>query len=156
MRGRLWPWAKRSSSRGSTQTTTANLVSLTIPDHLDVLATMACGAQLHMLISDVIVGSGRPTAEFWLYGSKADLHYALGGATGPTLTVATHEGGASEVVEPAEAERGGWRVEEEFVAACRGQEKISHTRFEDGVQYMAFTEAVARSLGGAGAVSLPL
>jgi hypothetical protein len=31
-----------------------------VPDHIDVLATMACGAQMHMVISDVLVGAGRP------------------------------------------------------------------------------------------------
>jgi predicted dehydrogenase len=39
----------------------------------------------------------------------------------------------------------GWRVEEEFVNAIRGREKVSRTTFEDGVRYMEFTEAVARS-----------
>ena len=42
--------------------------------------------------------------------------------------------------------RVGWRVEEEFVNAVRGREKVSHTTFEDGVRYMEFTDAVARSL----------
>jgi predicted dehydrogenase len=41
--------------------------------------------------------------------------------------------------------RVGWRVEEEFVNAIRGREKISRTTFEDGVRYMEFTDAVARS-----------
>jgi len=36
-------------------------------------------------------------------------------------------------------------VEEEFVNALRGVEKITRTTFEDGVRYMEFTEAVARS-----------
>jgi predicted dehydrogenase len=39
----------------------------------------------------------------------------------------------------------GWRVEEEFVNAIRGREKISRTSFEDGVRYMEFTDAVAKS-----------
>jgi hypothetical protein len=33
------------------------LETLRIPDHLDVIATLGCGAQLHMLISDVLVGA---------------------------------------------------------------------------------------------------
>jgi hypothetical protein len=36
-------------------------------------------------------------------------------------------------------------VEEEFVSAVRGKEKVSHTTFEDGVRYMEFTDAVTRS-----------
>ena len=40
----------------------------------------------------------------------------------------------------------GWRVEEEFINAIRGKEKITHTTFQDGVKYMAFTTAVWGSL----------
>ena len=36
-------------------------------------------------------------------------------------------------------------VEEEFVNAIRGREKIARTSFEDGVRYMEFTDAVTRS-----------
>jgi predicted dehydrogenase len=132
---------------------TGALASLKIPDHLDIIATMDCGAQLHMLISDVLVGKGRPTAEFWLYGTEADLHYQLGPGGG--LFLHKH-GGEREPVSAMEGEAGGWRVEAEFVSAIRGTEQISHTRFVDGVCYMEFTEAVQRSLGGAGAVPLPL
>jgi hypothetical protein len=46
-------------------------------------------------------------------------------------------------------------VEEEFVNAIRGREKVSRTTFEDGVRYMEFTDAVAMSLalGRAGDVA---
>src|SRR5206468_3887543 len=49
-----------------------------------------------------------------------------------------------EIAIPAE-QRIGWRVEEEFVNAIRGREKVLRTTFEDGARYMEFTEAVARS-----------
>jgi hypothetical protein len=39
-----------------------------------------------------------------------------------------------------------WRVEEEFVGAIRGTERVRLTRFEDGLRYMAFTDAVAESM----------
>ena len=38
-----------------------------------------------------------------------------------------------------------WRVEVEFVNAIRGLEPVRLTTFKDGVAYMEFTEAVARS-----------
>ena len=41
--------------------------------------------------------------------------------------------------------KGGWRVEEDFVASIRGERPVTHTDFETGVRYMQFTEAVARS-----------
>ena len=61
----------------------------------------------------------------------------------------------SEVDVPKDR-HGGWRVEEEFVNAIRGLEPITHTTFADGLKYMQFTEAVARSMRENRAVSLPL
>jgi predicted dehydrogenase len=52
--------------------------------------------------------------------------------------------------------QGTWRVEEEFVNAIRGKEKVVLTNFEDGIRYMEFTEAVTRSAQTGQAVSLPL
>ena len=49
----------------------------------------------------------------------------------------------------------GWRVEEEFVNAIRGREPVRLTTFDDGVSYMAFTEAVHRSLAEGCAVPVP-
>jgi predicted dehydrogenase len=47
-------------------------------------------------------------------------------------------------------------VEREFIGAIRGEEPVRRTTFEDGVRYMEFTEAVARSLSEQTTVSLPL
>jgi predicted dehydrogenase len=52
------------------------------------------------------------------------------------------------------SKRIGWRVEEEFVNAIRGQEKITRTNFEDGVRYMEFTDAVTRSAAESRAVDV--
>ena len=55
-------------------------------------------------------------------------------------------GGVGAAGDPGAAQdRIGWRVEEEFVNAIRGREKIARTTFEDGVRYMEFTDAVTRS-----------
>jgi hypothetical protein len=59
----------------------------------------------------------------------------------------------AEIAIPA-AERIGWRVEEEFVNAIRGREPVTHTNFEDGVRYMEFTDAVARSYASGQAVDV--
>ncbi len=45
-----------------------------------------------------------------------------------------------------EYERGGWQVEADFVAAIRREREVTHTTFADGLHYMQFTDAVARSL----------
>ena len=52
--------------------------------------------------------------------------------------------------------RGGWQVEADFIAAVRGERPVTHTPFADGVRYMQFTEAVARSSRHQQAVDLPL
>ena len=59
-------------------------------------------------------------------------------------------------IEVRPEERGGWRVEEEFVNAIRGRETITHTTFSDGVKYMEFTEAVSRSMATGRAIPLPI
>jgi predicted dehydrogenase len=52
--------------------------------------------------------------------------------------------------------RGGWNVESDFVAAVRGERPVTHATFQAGVQYMQFTEAVARSSRHQTPVTLPL
>jgi len=49
-----------------------------------------------------------------------------------------------------------YRVEQEFINAIRGVEKISMATFETGVQYMEWTEAVHLSAESGIAVNLPL
>ena len=61
----------------------------------------------------------------------------------------------SEIVIPEE-KKGRWRVEEEFINAIRGEEPVTHTPFDVGVQYMEWTEAVTRSAQTGQAISLPL
>jgi predicted dehydrogenase len=119
-----------------------------IPDNIDVLADMDCGAQLHLQVSTVAGLAGAPEA--WLFGSKGTLRFTqnrlYGGRKGDSAL--------AEIEIPA-AEEGAWRVEEEFVNAIRGKETITHTSFEDGVKYMEFTEAVTRSMLEGAAITLP-
>ncbi|KAL0050422.1 hypothetical protein WJX82_010955 [Trebouxia sp. C0006] len=125
-----------------------------IPDHLDVLAELACGAQAHIVISDV-TGVGRTTQnEIWLYGSKGTLHLDL---DAKKLSIALQEaGGKLQEVKVSAEKEGAWRVEEEFIGAIRGSEQIQRTSFATGVRYMEFTQAVAASSQTGQAVYLPL
>ena len=120
-----------------------------IPEHLDVIADMACGAQAHFALSQV---SGlAPANGMTVFGSDGTLRTAddrLYGAQRGDTTL-------QEIPIPPE-EEGGWRVEEEFVNAIRGNEVITHTTFEDGAKYMEFTEAVGRSMAKGKAITLPL
>jgi predicted dehydrogenase len=120
-----------------------------VPDHVDVIADMACGAQAHMQFSAATGLAGPPEA--WLFGSAGTLRFSentlFGGQKGATQL--------QEIAIPGD-EAAGWRVEEEFVGAVRGREPVTHTTFEDGVKYMEFTEAVARSMASGAAVALAM
>jgi predicted dehydrogenase len=130
---------------------TEAMVAVDVPDHVDIVADLECGAQATYEFSAVC--GLAPASEAWLFGSKGTLHYdqgsdkLFGGRQGDkTLQEIT--------VAPEKAGR--WRVEEEFVGAIRGQEVIRFTSFADGVKYMEFTEAVHRSAASGQLVSLPL
>ncbi len=112
-----------------------------VPDHVDILAALAGGAVAHLRFSAVTALG--PANEVWIFGSDGTLRLE---ADAKRLSGARR--GDKELREiPVPAERRvGWRVEEEFVNAIRGRENISHTTFEDGVRYMEFTDAVAKSL----------
>ncbi len=127
------------------------LRAVTVPDHIDVVADMACGAAASMRFSAVTGTAER--SEITLFGSDGTLRFD--GSTGTLYGARRGEGVLTPLVVPPEM-REEWRVEQEFVNAIRGVESVRRTRFEDGVRYMEFTEAVARSAGSHVAVALPL
>ena len=123
--------------------------SVRIPEHIDVVGDLACGAQLHIQVSNIAGLAGAP--EVYIFGSDGTLRFSgnklYGGQKG--------DAELSEIDIP-DSEAGGWRVEEEFVNAIRGGEVITHTDFDTGVKYMEFTEAVTRSMQSGTAIALPL
>jgi predicted dehydrogenase len=120
-----------------------------VPDHVDILATFPGGAVGHLRFSAVTALA--PPAEAWIFGSdgtlrlEADAKRLSGARRGDTTL--------REIAIPAD-QRIGWRVEEEFVNAIRGREKVSRTTFEDGVRYMEFTDAVTKSAATGRAVDV--
>jgi len=144
--------AKRVTATGKTFTPMrmdggGRLREVRIPDHIDILADLACGAQAHIQVSSVTGFGGPPSAT--LYGSDGTLRFVenrlYGGRRG--------DSGLAEIDIPAD-EAGAWRVEEEFVNAIRGLEPITHTDFLTGMKYMEFTEAVNISLAERRGVAL--
>ena len=125
------------------------LKDVKVPDHVEILASLAGGALARLRFS-AITALG-PASEAWIFGSdgtlrlEADARRLWGGRRGDTAL--------AEIAIPAER-RIGWRVEEEFVNAIRGREKIARTTFEDGVRYMEFTDAVAKSMATGQAVEV--
>ena len=126
-----------------------NIQSVRIPEHIDVVGELTCGAQLHMQISSVTGLAGHPEA--LIFGSDGTLRFAENKLYGGQKT----DNSLMEIDIPME-EEGGWRVEEEFINAIRGEETITHTDFDTGVKYMEFTEAVTRSMMSGTTISLPL
>ncbi|MEE9248340.1 MAG: Gfo/Idh/MocA family oxidoreductase [Dehalococcoidia bacterium] len=127
------------------------LTIIDVPDHVDILCRMAIGGQARLRFS-AVAGLG-PDDEVWIHGSEGTLHLDV-----PSLTLRGGRRGDEGLKEiPISPEkRGGWRVEEEFINAIRGLEKVKLTSFEDGVKYMEFTEAVTRSAQTGQAIDLPL
>ena len=119
-----------------------------VPDHVDILVDFETAVG-HLRFSSLTVLA--PPAEAWIFGSEGTLRLEpdakrlTGGRRGDKAL--------AEIAIPAE-KRIGWRVEEEFVNAIRGREKITHTTFEDGVRYMEFTDAVAKSYASGQAVAV--
>jgi predicted dehydrogenase len=130
---------------------TGTMVTVDVPDHVDIVADLACGAQATYQFSAVC--GLAPTSGAWLFGGNGALHYDQ--ASDKLFGGRQDEKTLREIaVAPEKA--GKWRVEEEFVGAIRGQEAIRFTTFADGVKYMEFTEAVHRSAASGQIVSLPL
>ncbi len=123
------------------------LRAVRVPDHLEVVAEMVCGAVAHFQISSVTGLAGAP--EVWLFGSEGTLRFAEGKLFGGRRG----DSALCEIAIPPE-EEGRWRVEEEFINAIRGKEKIRLTTFEDGVKYMEFTEAAIRSMAEGRAIAI--
>ncbi len=128
------------------------MAAVRVPDHVDVLAEMICGAQAHMRFS-AVTGLAEPASGIWLYGSEGTLALdPIGGC----LRGAQRGDRALKPIPVPPDKAGFWRVETEFINAVRGLEPVKLTSFSEGVRYMEFTEAVARSADHGVRVTLPL
>jgi predicted dehydrogenase len=130
-------------------------VPMEIPDHIDVIGVMAQGGQMRFNVSAVL-GHAPDLADVHIFGTEGTirLRQPVGGA----LALSAGKRGKTDL-EPVEVDpekRGAWRVEEEFVNAIRGKERVTHTDFFTGVKYMEWTTAVSQSLHQGRAVALPL
>jgi predicted dehydrogenase len=130
-------------------------VAMELPDHIDVIGAMAQGGQMRFNVSAVL-GHAPDMADVHIFGTDGTirLRQPVGGAL--ALSAGKRGERALEPVEIDPAKRGGWRVEEEFINAIRGKERVTHTDFFTGVKYMEWTTAVSRSVRDGRAVMLPL
>jgi predicted dehydrogenase len=128
--------------------------SISVPDHVEVLADLANGAIARMHWSSV--AGFMPGPEIWLYGSEGTLRLVQRGRDDLVLTGGKRGDKEMAPIEIPADKTYRWRVEEEFVGAIRGQEPVRRTSFVDAVNYMDFTEAVHISNREGRRVHLPL
>ena len=122
------------------------------PDSVQVLAALEGGAHAVYHVSGVArFGLG---TQIHLYGNEGTLRYEL--APGDRLFGGRQGDSAMHEIEIAPDKVLDWEVEAEFIGAIRGERQIEFSDFATGVQYMEFTEAVARSAASGVAVTLPL
>ena len=122
----------------------------TIPDHVEVLYELQNGAPVHMKFSETTGLS--PGNQIWIFGSEGTIFVdneqkIFVGKRGDTAL--------AELPNPRE-QQAFHRVEEEFINAIRGRERVAMNTFEIGVRYMEWTEAIYRSASSGTAVTLPL
>ncbi len=121
------------------------------PDSLNVLTTQEDGSSGVYRLSSVLWHEQALSAA--LYGSEGTLIYDF---LHDRIRGARRSEQAMKVLKVPDELRGGWRVEDDFVAAILGERPVTHTTFATGVRYMQFTEAVARSSRHQVPVHLPL
>jgi predicted dehydrogenase len=114
-------------------------VAVEIPDHIQVLGSLKRDGASFFLSDSNVLGL-ESTQEAWIHGTEGTIRVPFFGV--PCLG---RKG--DPAMRPASGgEKGAdWRVEEEFVGAIRGEEKVCLNTFETAVQYMRFTGAVLES-----------
>ena len=132
--------------------------STTIPDHIDIMMEMECGGT--MIYTTTIVSAFSRDLDLSIHGTDGVIRVELAdpdssdGATYAVSGARRGDAALSPIVIPPE-NRGGWRVEEEFINAIRGLEPVTHTNFTDGLKYMQFTDAVTESIKSGNRINLP-
>lgn len=113
------------------------LEPIEIPDYLNVQMKLKNGVMGSFLISEAGLYARPPILE--IFGDEGTLQYHF--STGGELLYGKNGNKQAVTLQNPI----GWRVEEEFVNAIRGQEIVRLTTFETGVEYMRFTDAVNQS-----------
>ena len=123
--------------------------AIRVPQHIDVLMDLICGAQGYLKISTIQGLANENTAT--IYGSEGTIQMGDGKLYG-----AQRGDEALSEIKIRPEDHGEWRVEEEFISAIRGKELITHTPFETGVKYMEFTEAARKSANSGERIDLSI
>jgi predicted dehydrogenase len=125
-------------------------VPVTTPELVHVLSELEGNARGIYHFSGVALHA--PAKQIHLYGSTGTIRVEFGPTEKIFVGRPGHPGMKEVEIPPQLA--GKWRVEAEFIGAIRGEEPVRLTDFTAGLEYMKFTEAVARSAAAGHAVSL--
>jgi predicted dehydrogenase len=113
--------------------------SVRLPESMTILGRYVDDGRLIGHFSGVEAGAGRN--EIRINGAAGCLRADLARAK----LWYTPVGGTEELMIIPPSARRGWRVEQDFVDSIRTGVPVMLTNFEDGLNYMRFTEAVFRS-----------
>lgn len=126
---------------------------VTVPDSVQIIAELKGGVRCMYHLSGVLLFG--PGLQIHLYGSRGTIKVEFVNGEERVL-YARADDEALTVLEIPEDDKGAWNVEQDFIEAIRGKQKVTLTDFKTGVKYMEFVEAVARSCDENQPVSLPL
>jgi predicted dehydrogenase len=153
--GRIFTPRRRDPRMGT-------LRDVRVPESVVVTGELEAGAHYVYTLSGVAAYAPGDAIE--IYGTRGVLRYdvlshrVLVGRVDPSRRVRpglVAERPAPEAVEIPADLRGEWRVEADFAAAIREGAPV-YPSFDDGLSYMEFVEAVARSIHEERVVRLPL
>jgi len=141
---------------------TGQMSEVRVPESVTIAGQLANGAQYSWIFSGVAAFAPGDAIE--LYGTKGVLRYDVPthkismGRVDPSRRVRPGQPGDKPALEPVGIPadlRGEWTVEADFVRAIREGGPV-YPSFDDGVAYMEFVEAVARSIAEERVIHLPL
>ncbi|HVJ85459.1 MAG TPA: Gfo/Idh/MocA family oxidoreductase [Caulifigura sp.] len=130
----------------------SRMAKCTIPDNLQIVAQYENNIRgIYHMSGVTMFGPGK---QIHLYGSRGTIRIYFGDRE----RVMIGHSGEEAMHEPAMPLEllGRWRVEEEFIGAIRGTEKVKLNDFATALKSMEFTEAVALSRAEDRPVSFPL
>lgn len=115
---------------------------VSVPDSVQIVTEHKGGARGLFHISGVVLFG--PGLQIHLYGSRGTIKVEFNGDEERVWAGRADDTELKEVHIPEE-EQGAWTVEEDFIAAIRGEKKVELNDFATAMKYMEFIEAVDSS-----------
>jgi len=115
------------------------LIPIHIPDLLTIIGNLQNGAQYSIHMATTCGFNKRN--EVWIYGDEGTVHVDVENGD-----IYFGKKNNKEMCKLDFERAPKWRVEEEFVAAIHGKEKIQNTNWQTGLVYMKFIDAVTESM----------